>query len=289
VADPLTRLHAPGPRAAAPAEGFRLVFTRGEGLAGLAVPLDREVTLGRDPACDVVLRGGDVSRRHARVVPRDGGHLLVDLGSTNGTFVNGARVETVALAPGDRITLGGAAARYLRAGETEERDLADLAALARVDPLTGLANRRAFDEALAAAVARAHRAAAPLSVVALDVDHFKRVNDAHGHAAGDAVLRELAARARAALREGDLLARVGGEELAALLPGEPLEGAADAAERLRAAVAAAPFAAGTAALPVTISAGCAALEPGDRDGGALLARADARLYEAKRSGRNRVA
>jgi two-component system, cell cycle response regulator len=288
VSDPPTRLRAPGP-APAPAAGFRLVFTRGEGLAGIAVPLEREVTFGRDPGCDVVLRDGDVSRRHARVVPRDGGHLLVDLGSTNGTFVNGARVETVPLAPGDRIALGGAAARYLRAGETEERELADLAALARVDPLTGLANRRAFDEALAAAVARARRAAAPLSVVALDVDHFKRVNDQHGHAAGDAVLRELAARARAALREGDLLARVGGEELLALLPGEPLEGAAEAAERLRAAVAAAPFAAGPVALPVTVSAGCAALEAGDPDGGALLARADARLYEAKISGRNRVA
>jgi two-component system, cell cycle response regulator len=105
VSDPPTRLRAPGP-APAPAAGFRLVFTRGEGLAGIAVPLEREVTFGRDPGCDVVLRDGDVSRRHARVVPRDGGHLLVDLGSTNGTFVNGQPVRRVELQNGTRVTLG---------------------------------------------------------------------------------------------------------------------------------------------------------------------------------------
>ena len=135
---------------------------------------------------------------------------------------------------------------------------------------------------------RAARDGAPLAVVALDVDHFKRVNDAHGHAAGDAVLAAVAARAAEALRAGDLLARIGGEEFAALLPGATLEAAAEVAERVRARIGAAPVPAGEARLAVTVSAGVAALAPAE-DGAALLARADARLYAAKRAGRDRVA
>lgn len=282
-----TRVRAPGATGGA-ADGFCLVFVAGEGTLGLSVPLDREVLLGRDRACAVPLPAEDVSRRHARVVPDQGGHVLVDLGSTNGTLVNGHPVARHRLAPGDRIQLGPFVARYLCAGDAEVAALAALADLALRDPLTGLANRRAFEEALRREVARARRSGAPLSVAVLDVDRFKRVNDAHGHAAGDAVLAAVAARAAAALREGDLLARVGGEEFAALLPGAGPEAGAEVAERVRAAVAAAPVEAAGQRLAVTASLGCAALSPDDADGAALLARADARLYDAKRSGRDRV-
>jgi two-component system cell cycle response regulator len=230
----------------------------------------------------------DVSRRHARVVPDAGGHLLVDLGSTNGTFVNGRAVARHRLAPGERVQVGPFVARYLRAGDAEAAELAALADLALRDPLTGLPNRRAFEEALRREVARARRSGVPLAIAALDVDHFKRVNDAHGHAAGDAVLAAVAARAAAALRAGDLLARVGGEEFTALLPGAGLDDAAEVAGRVRAAIAAAPIEAAGRSLAVTISLGCAALEPADQDGAALLARADDRLYQAKRAGRDRV-
>jgi diguanylate cyclase (GGDEF)-like protein len=203
--------------------------------------------------------------------------------------VNGRRVARHRLAAGDRIQLGPFAARYLQVGDAEVASLSALAELARRDPLTGLANRRAFEEALRREVARARRAGAALAVAALDVDHFKRVNDAHGHPAGDAVLAAVAARAAAALRAGDLLARVGGEEFAALLPGAGLPAAVEVAERIRAALAAAPVEASGQALRVTVSLGCAALAPEDADEAALLARADARLYDAKRSGRDRVA
>jgi two-component system, cell cycle response regulator len=281
-----TRIRAEGPAQAARGD-LCLVFVSGVA-AGLRVALDGEVVLGRDRSCEVPLEADDVSRRHARIVPDGGGHVLVDLGSTNGTFVNGVEVETARLAPGDRVALGSCAARYLRAGDEAERELASLAEVARRDALTGLANRRAFDEALLREVARARRSGAALAVVVLDVDHFKRVNDAHGHAAGDLVLAEVAARARAALRAGDLLARVGGEELAAVLPAADLAAAAEVAERIRSGLAAAPVVAGGAALAVTASLGCAALLPSDADGAAVLARADARLYDAKRGGRNRV-
>lgn len=282
-----TRVRPPGAEDPA-AGGYCLVFVAGEGALGLRVPLDGELLLGRDAACAVPLLAEDVSRRHARVVPEGGGHVLVDLDSTNGTFVNGRPVGRHRLAPGDRVQVGPFVARYLRAGDAEAAALAALADLAQRDPLTGLANRRTFEEALRREVARARRSGAPLAVAALDVDHFKRVNDAHGHPAGDAVLAAVAARAAAALRAGDLLARVGGEEFAALLPGAGLAAAAEVAERVRAAIAGAPLEADGRSLSVTASLGCAALEPSDPDGAALLARADARLYQAKRAGRDRV-
>jgi diguanylate cyclase (GGDEF)-like protein len=211
----------------------------------------------------------------------------VDLASTNGTWVNGLRVDVHRLRAGDRLRLGGFVARYVAAGDPEGGELAGLAEASRRDGLTGLPNRRAFDEELAREVARAGRTGGPLAVVVLDVDRFKAVNDRHGHAAGDAVLREVAARAAAAARRGDLAARIGGEEFALILPSADLAGAAELAERIRAAIAGSPVHAGEP-LAVTASLGCAALAPGEAPG-ALLARADARLYEAKRAGRDRVA
>jgi diguanylate cyclase (GGDEF)-like protein len=264
-----------------------LVFVEGDAVLGLRVPLEGEVVLGREPGATVRLPADDVSRRHARIVADGEGHLLVDLRSRNGTWVNGRAVERHRLRAGDRVRVGAFVARYVPAGDPEGIELSTLAAASRTDPLTGLANRRAFEEELGRAVARAGRSGAPLSLVALDVDRFKAVNDGHGHPAGDAVLRELAARARAAARAGDLAARVGGEEFALLLPGAPLAGAVELAERLRAAIAAAPVDVGIARLSVTASLGCATLAPGERPE-ALLARADARLYEAKRDGRDRV-
>jgi diguanylate cyclase (GGDEF)-like protein len=276
------------PPAGEPAGGDAcLVFVEGEQVLGLRVPLAHEVVLGRDPACAVRLFADDVSRRHARISADGEGHLLVDLDSTNGTWVNGRAVRAHRLRAGDRIRLGTFVARYVAQGDAEGRQLADLAVASRRDALTALPNRRAFEENLAREAARAARTGAALSVVALDVDRFKAVNDERGHAAGDAVLRAVAARAAAAIRAEDLLARVGGEEFAIVLPAADLPRAAEAAERIRAALAARPIEAAGHAIAVTASFGCAALAPGE-SADALLARADARLYEAKRTGRNRV-
>lgn len=264
-----------------------LVFVEGDALLGLQVPLGGEVELGRDPACTVRLPAEDVSRRHARVTADAEGHLVVDLASTNGTWVNGRRVDVHRLRAGDRVRLGKFVARYVAAGDPMGTELAELARASRRDVLTGLPNRRAFEEELAREVARAGRDGKPLAVVMLDVDRFKVVNDSHGHAAGDAVLREVAARAAAAVRAGDLVARIGGEEFVLLLHGADLPGALELAERVRVAVAAAPVAAGDRPLAVTASLGCAVLAPGEGPE-ALVARADARLYDAKRAGRDRV-
>ena len=274
----------------APAQGvaFSVVVVQGAA-AGARVALEREVVIGRDPRCELPIGSADVSRRHARIAPDAEGHRIVDLGSTNGTWVNGRPVTSRRLAPGDRIELGSCVLRYLRQGEADAEDLSALADLARRDALTGLANRRAFEEALQREVARSRRTGNPLAVVALDIDHFKRVNDTHGHPVGDVVLAEVATRAQGALRAEDLLARIGGEELAALLPGATLSAAAEVAERIRRAVSDTAIEAGEASLDVTVSLGCAVLGADERDGSALLARSDARLYDAKRGGRDRVA
>jgi diguanylate cyclase (GGDEF)-like protein len=290
VAADETRIRTPE-RARAADAGASLVCVDGEPASlGLRVALDGELVIGRDPGCSVALASPDLSRRHARVVPDGAGHAIEDVGSTNGTYVNGARLDRgtrAPLRPGDRVEVGGVVLKYLAAGDPEARDWDRLRAEALRDALTGLPNRRAFDDALAREVARAGREAAPLSALLLDVDRFKAVNDGHGHAAGDAVLRAVAARARAALRAEDLLARIGGEELAALLPGAGLADAVEIAERVRRAIAAAPVEAGGASIAVTISIGAAQRAAGE-DGPALLARADARLYAAKAAGRDRV-
>ncbi|HKI87000.1 MAG TPA: GGDEF domain-containing protein [Thermoanaerobaculia bacterium] len=160
---------------------------------------------------------------------------------------------------------------------------------ATTDALTGLANRRSFIQQSRRELARATRSIRPVSVLAIDVDHFKRINDSYGHAVGDAVLRELARRLGGAVREGDLVARTGGEELSVLLPDTSEAMAVRVAEKLRRAIADAPVAAGSFEVPVTVSLGVGSLGPGCAELDALLAEADRALYTAKRSGRNRVA
>ena len=158
------------------------------------------------------------------------------------------------------------------------------------DPLTQLGNRRYFEERANAVLARVRRRARPVSLLMIDIDHFKTINDHYGHPAGDDVLRALARSLLASLRAGDVCGRLGGEEFAVVLPDEDLEGAAASAERLRATVERLDVGAQTphGRIGFSVSIGVAA-RPQDGDTlGALLERADVRLYRAKEAGRNRV-
>ena len=156
---------------------------------------------------------------------------------------------------------------------------------ARTDALTGLLNRRGFETQMAFAIALARRSTRPLSVIAVDVDHFKRVNDTYGHEAGDEVLRRLARTLETRLRGSDVIARLGGEEFVALLPDTDLEGARAIAQNLVTAMAQQQDpAVGT----ITVSAGVASMRGADDTGAAILRRSDVALYEAKGQGRNRV-
>ncbi len=178
--------------------------------------------------------------------------------------------------------------REREAAEARSRALADALYDATIrDPLTNLLNRRFFDERLKNELAFSRRHGSFTSLLSLDVDHFKRVNDTYGHAGGDTVLVELAHILRASIRQEDTVARIGGEEFLILLRQTEPVGARTVAERLRAAIAAHGFVVGAERIAATASIGCATTTGGD-DAQALLSRADARMYVAKRTGRNRV-
>lgn len=160
--------------------------------------------------------------------------------------------------------------------------------MAHTDFLTGLANRRAFIEAAELELARATRYGTPLSLLMLDIDFFKKINDARGHEAGDAALKRLAACALGVLREVDVMGRWGGEEFVILLPETDAHSAAEVAERLRAAVEKSESPGGDGSAKLTVSIGYTALTGSDEGIDALVRNADAALYRAKNSGRNRV-
>ncbi len=165
--------------------------------------------------------------------------------------------------------------------------------LATTDPLTGLSNYRHFHELLNLEVQRARRMHYAVGMLMMDLDHFKLVNDRHGHPAGDRALQQVAELMRTRLRRTDVVARIGGEEFAALLPGDGLNEVTIVAEKLRRGVEALPPVAGgmdpdVAATPLTLSVGATSLEPDVLDAQRLINCADRALYEAKRNGRNQV-
>ncbi len=250
-------------------------------------------TLGRGDECAVPLADARLSRVHATIKHVGGVWMLTDDGSTNGTFVNDARVEKYsALEDGARILLGGAVScRFTFVTEEEARALTRVYDAAMHDALTGVFNRKALDERLAAEIAFAVRHVASLSIVLLDIDDFKAINDKHGHLAGDAVLSDVATRVARAVRTEDVVARYGGEEFLVVARDIALDRAAQLAERLRAIVALEPVVFDSKIITVTASFGVASITCcGDKQKNThtLVSIADARLYAAKSAGRNRV-
>ena len=247
--------------------------------------------IGRHPSCQVVIDDAGVSRRHVKIVLQKDEFWLEDLGSRNGTYVDGRRLDRKHLQDGVLIQVGlHASFRFTVVSARQEKLLRELYESSTRDALTGLYNRRHFDDRIRAEIAYAKRHQLDVGFVMIDVDFFKRVNDTYGHAAGDQVLKHVALNLAKQLRTEDVIARVGGEEFGVLLRGIGTEGARRLAERLRASVETLPIVAEGIPIAVTISAGCSALsETSDASSKSLLSIADQRLYEAKRSGRNRVA
>ncbi len=249
--------------------------------------------IGRDPECDVFLDDAKCSRQHVRVNrrPRFGATArlqvaLVDLGSTNGTWVNGRRIEDVrVLAANDRVRIGHTTLVYSLRDTAEIETQRAIARLATTDPLTGLANRRAFAQCLHREFLRAERYGWPLSLIMVDIDHFKHFNDTHGHDTGDRVLAAVAAVVTECVRTHDLACRHGGEEFVVLLPQAGVPEAMDVAVRVHTEIARmlVPGCKG-----VTASLGVATLGDEHDSPESLLECADQAMYVAKRSGRNRV-
>jgi len=262
--------------------------------AGRVIPLDAEaVVIGREVVGDgLSIEDPGISRRHARIVRNeDGTHRIEDLGSTNGTLVRGIRVAVAPLEHGDYVQLGGSLlARFAMIDPTEEALARRLYESSVHDPLTRVYNKRYFLGRLEAEVACARRTGDALSLLMLDVDQFKRFNDAFGHLPGDRAVCFIAAKVLRQIRVGSVLARYGGEEFVVLSPGTAAAEADRLAERVRRAIEGLRFSAAATTVSLTVSIGVATVaDLGAHEGApALLSLADARLHAAKAAGRNRV-
>jgi diguanylate cyclase (GGDEF)-like protein len=249
------------------------------------------VTLGRAPECTYSFDDESLSREHAAVVWGGGVYIFKDT-STNGSFVNDARVtSTVMLKDGDRVQLGSnTLLRFALVDPTEEAALLRVYEGAILDGLTRVFNRKHLEERIVLALEAALRDAVPLSIIMIDVDHFKKVNDTYGHLGGDAVLKSVASLLTRQAGEDRIVARYGGEEFCVIAPNAELEETRALAEQMRAAVAAEVIPFEEHAIRVTSSAGVASLAccADQRDRTTLLGIADRRLYAAKQGGRNRV-
>jgi two-component system cell cycle response regulator len=273
---------------AAPEESCLVLIYGGPEL-GKRFTLSGETSIGRDRVNTIPLDLFDISRAHARLSPFESGWTISDLGSTNGTQVNGGDIRgEFQLRNGDLIRVGGAIFKYIAGGNMEALFHEEIYRLTIYDGLTGIANKRYFLDFLDREVARALRYGSRVALAMIDVDHFKRVNDRHGHPAGDAALQRIAQVIARAVRREQLFARVGGEELALVLPEISQAEVEDFCEKVRRMIDSEHFAFDDGEGRVTISIGYASMDNcASRE--ELLHAADAALYTAKHAGRNCIA
>jgi diguanylate cyclase (GGDEF)-like protein len=261
--------------------------------AGKVVALDGkdQFVIGRGHRADIRIEDPGVSREHCRIVRRQEQLFLQDLSSRNGTILNGDRIVCVPLHPGDRVQLGPNTVVQLGVFDEAEDALAQsLYEASTRDPLTRTFNRRYFSQRLEVEMAYARRHRTRLTVMLLDLDHFKNVNDTVGHTGGDVLLRATAQAMGECIRSEDLLARFGGEEFAILVRETSLPYATLLAERIRMRILQARVPYRDSVLTVTVSGGIAEL--GECAIGAtgedFVRLADSRLYRAKQKGRNLI-
>jgi two-component system cell cycle response regulator len=259
---------------------------------GLTRILDREeMVLGRAQVCDLVLGDSALSRRHCRIVRTVEGIAVEDLGSSNGTFVDGQPVQgRQLLGEGSRVRVGRhTVVDIALQDQLEVRASRQLYEFSMLDPLTGIHNRRYFDKRLDEEFSYALRHRSGVSVLIADLDFFKKVNDTWGHPTGDRVLRHAAEIMQRCVRKEDVLARFGGEEFAMLARIQLPDGAISLGERVRRRIEATPVSHMGQLIQLTVSVGIASAFPdrGYDSVAALLGAADRALYRAKAAGRNR--
>lgn len=285
----VTRIASLQERAAADSESS-LVVIHGPNLGKNYVLDVEEFTIGRDMKNNIVVDLDNVSRRHAIIRTRQGRSYVQDLGSTNGTYLNDQEaLEEALLRSGDFVKVGGAIFKFLSGGNIEKLYHEEIYQLTIVDGLTQINNKRYLTEFLEREIGRCHRYNRDLALIMIDLDHFKKVNDTHGHIVGDFVLRELTQRIKQRVRKEECFARYGGEEFAIVIPESGPDNARRFAEKLRKIVADQPFVFEGKEIPVTISLGVADMTPETTDPAQFIKAADAKLYEAKKAGRNQVA
>jgi diguanylate cyclase (GGDEF)-like protein len=280
-----------------------LIRYNGQHLGRRETVLRASMVIGRGESCELQLSSTAVSREHAKITKDlNGNFFLSDLGSTNGTFKNFKRISAPSpLHNGDMIRIGSILLKFYRNNNIESAIHDRMYRLAAFDELTRIYNRKFLLESLEIEISQAIKSAGKVSIVFIDLDYFKSVNDTFGHQAGDYVLREAAKVLKDKIRDFDILGRYGGEEFLVILPGADEENAIEVASRMRVAIETHPFlidpqksleAATTTPVLIehrqTISLGVAWLREGSATPDSILADADRSLYASKAAGRNTV-
>jgi two-component system, cell cycle response regulator len=246
------------------------------------------LTIGRSSESGLTIPHASVSRHHCRILRDSRVFVLEDLGSTNKTFVNGIAIERTELADGDRIKLGDSVFKFFEMGSVEADYQKQLIDLAVMDELTGISNRRHFLAQIEQEIAEARRQNMSLALIISDLDHFKPINDAHGHLDGDLVLKRFAEILVHELPPLGLAGRLGGEEFGVLLPEVSVAQAMEYAQAARQRLEKTTHQLTNAEVSITASFGVAMLNDRMQEPSDLMRAADAKLYEAKSGGRNQV-
>lgn len=249
-----------------------------------------ELVAGRSQECQIWIEDSGISRRHFRILRKDGVCTIIDLDSTNGTYVNNKRITSASLVKGDKIQISkDTIIQFDFFDETRRISEQRRYEMGVKDPATNTYNKSYFLQRFNEEFSFASRQGLPLSLLMFDIDHFKLINDTYGHLAGDQVLQEVCEMIAAMIRQDDVFCRYGGEEFVIIMRNTICQDAVNLAERIRIKVASTPVTFDGQSIKVTVSLGVASLDQQNyRDYIALVADADRYLYRSKGSGRNRV-
>jgi len=271
-------------------QGFLTVVGGGGADLGKSAPVGQSIEIGRSKNCGLALVDLHVSSRHARLwLSEQGSYLLEDLGSSNGTRINHKEVKSrVELVDGDKIFVGKSVIRFAMADAVDLKFHDELAQKVHSDPLTGLDSKHCFDDALEVAVSNAQRTASVLSLLMMDMDGLKAINDTHGHQFGAYAIAETGRIIGQTLGDYGRACRYGGDEFTAKLPGLDKSAAMKIGEEIRQRIDQANLEFERIPLHPTISIGVASYPEDGATIEELINAADQALYRAKRAGKNRV-
>ncbi len=266
-----------------------ILFLKGHLLGKLCTLEKGKTVIGRSSQADIPLKDSGVSREHSEIKVDGENATIKDLGSTNGTFVNNKRIARHTLKDGDKIQISSSTVfKFILSDESEKVFHDELYRMGVMDPVTNIYNKRYFTERLKQEFSLAKRNKTGLSLIMIDLDFFKKINDTYGHLAGDFILGKLSEVFSSITRDEDIVARYGGEEFVAILPRSSEEGAVMCAERIREKIAQTPFMFEGEEINITVSIGIATLDENNFFGSYedFIEAADNCLYRSKKSGRN---
>jgi two-component system cell cycle response regulator len=269
-----------------------LVIVLGKPLGKRFALSSKTMVIGRGSECEIPVPDNSLSRTHAQVLKKENGRFYVsDFNSTNGTYLNDQKLapgKAIEVKNGDLLKMGNMIFKFIGKGKIDNVFHKDILYLASRDDLTGSLNRMSLRSCLADGLHKARTSGKPLSIIVLDLDHFKSINDTYGHAAGDFVLKETVKVAQNVIRGDDFIGRFGGDEFMVVLWDTSSAKASMVAERIRSKIEKHSFTYEGKRIPVTASLGVSSLDDSIQSIADLFKRADGAQYNAKKNGGNQV-